>query len=379
MNHREILRNRKYKFKTFNLIKISEKRLKDNLEFFEKTTKMQIIPVLKSNAYGHGIREIVEILEKLKVKMIAVDGYFEARKIYRIFSGKILVLGVINRENVKLLKSKRISYVLQSPTDLRAFAKLKRKINVHLELNTGMNRLGLNSDELSKYLQTLVKFKNLHLEGVMTHLASADNSQDPSTESQIREFDEITEKILAAGFSPKYFHIANTAGANRVNSKFANAARVGIGLYGINPIKDSDERFQRLENLQPILELNSTITKVINLETGDKVGYGGSFIAPNKMKIGVLPLGYYEGIPRILSNCGIVTVDEMELPIVGRICMNHMMIDISKTSLQEGDKVTVISQNPKMQNSIRGMSCKSEILEYEILAKLNENVRREII
>ena len=379
MRSKKNLKNQNPKFKTFNLIEVSEKRLKNNLEFFQKITDAEIIPVLKSNAYGCGIREIAKILEKLKVKIIAVNSYVEARQIYQIFSRKILVLGVVDRENVGLLKGKRISYVIQSSEDLRTFGKLRRKINVHMELNTGMNRLGLKSDEVSEYLKTLTSFRNLHLEGIMTHLASADDSQNSSVESQVCEFDEIVEKVLATGFSPKYFHIANTAGVDRTKSKFANAARVGIGIYGINPIKDNDERFQRLENLQPILELKSTITKVINLEAGEKVGYGGSFIAPNKMKIGVLPLGYYEGIPRILSNCGIVMADEMKLPIVGRICMNHMMIDISKTSLQEGDKITVISQNPKMQNSIRGMSCKSEILEYEILAKLNENVRRKII
>jgi len=379
MDFRKALRKKREKFKAFNLITIDANRLRNNLDILHKNADTEIIPVLKSNAYGHGIREIASVLEKLKVEMVAVDGYYEARQIYKIFHGKILVLGVIDRQNVRLLKGRRISYVLQNEKDLHVLGKLRRKTNVHLELNTGMNRLGLKLSEIDSYLKTLKEYKNLRLEGVMTHLASADETNNNSPEEQVKEFDTAVEKILATGFEPTYFHVANSAGTGRINSKFANAARVGIGLYGINYLENNDKRFREFAKLRPILELESTIVKTINLKKGDQVGYGGSFTAEKNMRIGVLPLGFYEGIARVLSNRGVVSVGEQELAIVGRVCMNHVMIDLSGTNLKEGDKVTVISKNPNMKNSVMGMQRTFGLFGYETLARLSEHVRRKLI
>lgn len=379
MNIRGILQKRREKFNTFNLITIDARRLENNLDILRSIAGMEMIPVLKSNAYGHGIREVASILEKLQVKTVAVDGYFEALQIHRIFSGKILVLSVIDRKNVGLLKNRRISYVLQNEEDLRAFGKLRRKINVHLELNTGMNRLGLKLTEVDNYLKTLKKYKNLHLEGVMTHLASADEARNNTPEKQTAEFDAAVEKILAAGFAPTYFHIANSAGAGRIKSKFANAARAGIGMYGINHLEKADKRFNEFAKLRPVLQLESTIIKVIDLKKGDEISYGGSFTAGKNMRVGVLPLGYYEGVPRDLSSRGIVSLNKQELAIVGRVNMNHTIIDLTETDLKPGDKVTVISKDPNMKNSVIGLQQTFGLFAYETLARLSEHARKKVV
>src|SRR5205814_9777787 len=129
----------------------------------------------------------------------------------------------------------RCSFVVQDEAGLHAFGKLRRPVRIHLELNTGMNRMGLQPSELAAYLGTVEKYPNLELEGVMTHLADADNAQDASfTTRQVASFDAQMARILAAGFRPKYMHIAQTAGSAKVQSKYANAIRLGIGLYGIN-------------------------------------------------------------------------------------------------------------------------------------------------
>lgn len=379
MIFREYLNRRKNKFVTFNLVTIDSNRLKSNLRALREISNAEIIPVLKSNAYGHGIRKVAEVMNQLSVKMVAVDGYYEARQIYDVFSGKILVLGMIDRQNIKLLKGKRISYVLQSEQDLNEFAKFRHDTNVHLELNTGMNRLGLQPKEIDNYLEVFKKHKNLHLEGIMTHLASSDEVKNPSTEEQVEQYDSTIEKILEAGFSPKYLHISNSAGAGRVKSRFANFVRTGIGLYGINTLEKNDKRFKKFEKLQPVLELRSTIVKTIDLAKGDKVGYGGSFTASRKMKIGILPLGYYEGISRELSNRGMVSYGDKYLPIVGRVCMNHTIIDLTNTNLKEGVRVVVISKNPIMKNSIIGTQREFGLFSYESLARLSENIRRKIV
>jgi alanine racemase len=319
------------------------------------------------------------ILNKADCPLVAVDGYFEAGKIRRLSRHRILVLGYILPENVKLLDLKRCSFVVQDIAGLEAFARLHKKVKIHLELNTGMNRLGLAPHELQRYLDVLKLFPKLELEGVMTHLADADNESDNDfTAKQVTQFDALVEQIIARGFHPRFIHIAQTAGSTKVSSQHANAMRLGIGLYGINPLSDDDPHVHELSSLKPVLELKSTIVKVVNLEPGDRVSYNGTFTAKKPMRIGVLPLGYYEGVPRVLSNVGVVTHGNDELPILGRVCMNHTMVGLDDSSLGVGDEVTVISADPAKPNSVARMVAIHQLFGYGILTGLSSSVRRVI-
>lgn len=368
-------------YKTLNYIEINRIKLLHNLIFLQhKHPDFNIIPVLKANAYGHGLIQVSEILNSADCKLLAVDGYFEAAKIKDITKHKILILGYIKPENVKLLDIKKCSFVVQDTQGLEAFGLLNKPVNIHIELNTGMNRLGLQPNELEKYIQTFKKFPKLRLEGIMTHLADADNSiDDLYTNKQVQLFDKLVEYIIKKGFSPKYIHIAQTAGGTKVVSKYANSLRIGIGLYGINPLVPADKHFADLSGLLPVLELKSTIIKLIDLKTGDRVSYNGIFKAPKPMRIGVLPLGYYEGVPRELSNKGVVTANNSILPIIGRVCMNHTMIDIGDSGLKVGDEVTIISGNPKQPNSIMQICQSNKLFNYLILTGISSSVRRIII
>ena len=367
------------KLEVFNEIILSSQAVEDNIKFLRRLGGADVIPVLKSNAYGHGIRQIAQVLQKLSTEIVAVDGYYEALQIRHIFKREILVLGAIRRDNIRWLKNRRFSFVLQSIDDLEAFGQSRRKFNIHLEVNTGMNRMGIRPSEVTECLQALKNYKNLHLEGVMTHLASVDEPDNDSPEQQVKIFDEVVEKILAAGYQPKIIHVANSAGIGRVKSRFANYSRPGIAVYGINELSKSDKRFKQFEKLKPVLQLRSTIVKVVNLKRGEAVGYGGSFMAPKAMRIGVLPLGYYEGVARTLSNRGVViTLSGRELAMVGRVCMNHTMIDLSGTELGEGDKVVIISSNPAAGNSVMGLQREFGLFSYETLARLSENIRRVV-
>ena len=373
--------SRRYRYKTLNRIELHRAAALHNVAIIQKQhPSFSIIPVLKSNAYGHGLCEMARILNGVDCPFLAVDGYFEAGKIRRISKHRILVLGYILPENVRLLDTHRCSFVVQDIAVLEAFAKLHKRVRIHLELNTGMNRLGLQPHELQPYLDVLKLFPKLKLEGVMTHLADADNELDDSfTHGQVERFDEMVEDILGQGFTPRYFHIAQTAGSTKAASKYANALRLGIGLYGINPLLPKDEHYQDLQGLQPVLELKSTIIKVVQLEKGDRVSYNGIFTAPKRMRIGVLPLGYYEGVPRDLSNAGVVTSGNAELPIVGRVCMNHTMIDLGGSSLGFGDEVTVISRDTAALNSVSKLSEKHRLFAYTLLTGLSSSIRRNIV
>ncbi len=367
------------KFKALNHIELSGPRLINNFTLIKsQQPKLQIIPVLKSNAYGHGIIQIGRLLNLVKCKMIAVDGYFEALELSKISNHKILIMGYIDKANFRILKLKKYSFVIQSADDLIALGRLNKKVNIHLELNTGMNRLGLQPDELNHYLKTLQRFPKIKLEGVMTQLADADNINNTFTKKQLKSFDEAVEYILNKGLKLKYIHIAQTAGSVKVESKYANAIRIGIGLYGINPLAPSDNHFKDLEKLMPILELKSKIIKVQQLKEGDKVSYGGTFTADKPMRIGILPLGYYEGIPRELSNCGVVTHNNMALQIVGRVCMNHTIVNLGDSKIKAGDEIVVISADPSAPNSIANIAKNNKLFSYSLLTGISNTIQRII-
>lgn len=368
-------------FVTLNRIEINASKLKENYNVFKNINpNLKIIPVLKSNAYGHGLVQVAKILNTVDCDLLAVDGYYEAVRIKDISNHKILVLGYIKPDNYKILDTKKCSFVIQNESEIKILAKLNKKINIHIELNTGMNRLGLNPNELDRYIKTLRKYPKINLEGIMSHLADADNINDKTfTDNQVKLFDELVEKILKQGFKPKYIHLSQTAGSIYVKSKYANACRIGIGLYGISPIDISNNISHIFNKLSPILDLKSTIIKTIVLKKGDKVSYNGTFVAKHPMKIGIIPIGYYEGIPRELSNCGIITSGKYKLKIIGRICMNHLMIDLTDTSLKLGDEVTLINSNKYYPNSVQNICKKHNIFSHQLIAKLSENIHRNII
>jgi len=337
---------------------------------------MGIIPVLKANAYGHGLTQVATALNSADCSIVAVDGYFEAARIRDITNHRILVMGYIKPVNFHMLDTRKCSFVVQDIDELQSIGRLNKSVNIHIELNTGMNRLGLKPDELDDYLKALRQLPKVKLEGVMTHLADADNPKADFTNEQVKLFDDMVAQIFSAGFKPRYVHIAQTAGSTKAASKYANAMRIGIGLYGINPLTPADKHFGDLEKLLPALELKSEIIKTVDLKKGDRVSYNGTFTADKPMRIGVLSLGYYEGVPRELSTRGFVTDGNQKMAIVGRVCMNHTMIDLTDSKLTAGDTVTVISNNPADPNSIANIAKSHRLFNYSLLTNLSSSVRR---
>ena len=371
----------KRRYNTLNWLELNRSSLLHNVAFFQaKNPEIGVIPVLKGNAYGHGLREVAEILNDANVDLLAVDGYFEAGKIRHITRHRIVVLGYILPENASLLDTRSCSFVVQDAAGLHAFGRLRRPVQIHLELNTGMNRLGLSLDELDAYLKIVHRYPNLQLEGVMSHLADADNpSDDGWTMQQQAAFDAGVERILASGFRPRYIHLAQTAGSVKVRSKYANTMRLGIGQYGINPLSPNDRRYTELQGLRPVMELKSTIIKVIDLMPGDRVSYNGIFTAKTSTHIGILPLGYYEGVPRELGNRGFVTGGSAILPIVGRVNMNHTTIDLGNRALTVGDAVTVISPDSAQPNSLAKLRSEMQLFPYAVLVKVSSSIRRKVV
>ncbi len=380
-NIKKIIKRLDYNhYETYNVIEISRNNLLHNLHFFQNQNPNQlVIPVIKSNAYGHGLREVSSILESAGVKLVAVDGYFEANTVIETTSCDVLVMGAVRPENAHIVNTKRCSFVVQDIDTLRAFAELNKKVRIHLELNTGMNRLGLSENELAPYLSFLKSNPQLQLEGVMSHLADADNPSNDFTIRQAELFNSMVGHILSEGWNPKYIHLAQTAGTTKISNHQTNALRLGIGLYGINPLQPDDDQYQNLEKLKPVLSLKSTVIKVQELTKGDKVSYNGIFTATSPTRIGVLPVGYYEGYPRSLSNKGIVTYKQKPQPVVGRVCMNHTMINITDSDSKVGSVVTLIDTDQNAPNSVKNICKDHDLFSYQLVTGLSEKVKRIVV
>lgn len=377
----EQIRKLEKPFAVFNEITISRSAILHNFDFFSSLTNSgQVIPVLKSNAYGHGIAEVVEILKDREPPYIAVDGYYEGL-VVRDASRKqaVLVMGAIQPDNFKNMSFRKLAFVVHDEDTIEALARTGRKVKVHIEIDTGMTRHGIAPNNLPDILALISRYKNLEMEGVMSHLADADNPTDNSfTDEQARIFDSAVELIQNSGFRPKYIHIAQSAGSVKVKSKYANTLRIGIALYGISPLEQVDTN-KGLRELRPALSLTSAITKINTIEKGTTVSYGRTYTANSTSKIGIIPLGYYEGLPRALSNKGQVKFNDSSLPIVGRVCMNHAMINLKNSAANVGDKVTIISSDINSKVSVDAICKKHNLFNYGLLVGLNQNVRRKIV
>ncbi|MCD8526898.1 alanine racemase [Candidatus Woesebacteria bacterium] len=210
-------------------------------------------------------------------------------------------------------------------------------------------------------------------------MADADNPQDNSfTEKQITNYKKALQILEEKGITPQYRQISASGGAFKIKDPTFTLIRAGLASYGINPLEPSDPEFQSLQ-LQPALRFTSTLAQIKTIHNGDKIGYNGTFTAKKTMTIGLLPLGYYEGVDRRLSNTGSVTIGDTTCPILGRVSMNMTSIDISNVkNPQVGDTVCIYSDQDR-DNSIVNAAKIAETIPYELLVHLSESVRREII
>lgn len=213
----------------------------------------------------------------------------------------------------------------------------------------------------------------------MSHLADADADSSKNVNEAVKHFDTAVDTVLESGLKPKLFHIGQSAGSLRARSRYANAIRLGISLYGINPFPAKHTVSKQLQQLRPALRLVSTISKVNDLKKGDKVSYNYTFTAPKPMRVGVLPLGYHEGVNRELSSRGAVKRSKKFLPIVGRVCMNHTMIDLEGNSAKAGDEVAVYSNLQEDKNSINAIAAAHNLFPYTLLTDLSPDVRRYLV
>jgi alanine racemase len=366
-------------FVPYNRLEISKSALLNNIESYERISGQSVIPVLKGNAYGHGIEIVARVLKEKRLSYIAVNEYYEALRIRNVSDQPVLILGSIRPEDFPHIQYKDFTFIVHDEAIIHALGKTSKPIKVHLECNVDMNRYGAKPHEIAHLTKLIASYRNLRLEGVMGHLADSDGYDSETVNAAVARFDACVDTIRATGASPHILHIAQSAGSLKAQSRWANFIRLGIGLYGINPFPYNHDAYKRLKDLRPAHKLVSTITKIIELEKGDKVGYNYTFTAPKRMTIGVIPIGYYEGLCRDLSNVGVVKIGKIPSPITGRVCMHYTMISLDGIYARVGDEVTVYSDVPTDPNSIDAVTKKHDLFGYGLLAALNGDLHRVLV
>lgn len=364
------------KFTPLNLITISRDNLVENYRKLSAVNpEVKVAPVFKSNAYGHGIKLAGEILDKVGAPFLCVDSLYEAFQLKKAkVKTPILIMGYIHEKSLAV-KKLPFSFAIYDLIHAQVLNQYQKGAKVHIFVDTGMHREGVTMDQLGDYLSELKKLKNIEVEGLMTHLADLPNPGSDLTKFQIENFRKAKKMVLEAGFEPKWFHLG---GIYALVKDFGecNMTRVGKAVYGIN---DGDSKQFNL-GIKPALKLVTTIVQIKRIKKGEKVGYSGTFIAPKDMNIGILPLGYNDGVDRRLSGKGIVTVNGAECPIIGLISMNITTIDLSAVKEPVlGAEAVIFSDNPDEPNSVVNASARGEILPHEMLIHIAESTKRVII
>lgn len=370
-------------YKTLNLIEINKKSLLNNFNFFQNyNLHSKVCPVLKSNAYGHGLTLIAKFFSsEIKPEFLCIDSLYEAYELDKEkIKTPILILGYTFPQNFTF-KKLNFSLPIFDIETLEYLNKYQPGIKVHLKIDTGMNRLGIREQNYEKFAKALKQNPKVIVEGIYSHLSSADESDDGFSLKQILSFKKAIKFFEDSNFSFKWKHINATSGFIKFKDKGFNLARVGLGIYGISPFQEKSKENYFLENnLKPALCLKSHIVEIKELKKGEAVGYNGLFKAKKQTRIAILPLGYFEGLDRRLKNKGVVKIEEKYFPIIGNLCMNITIVDISELDKHTtGQEVVIFDNSNSSQNSIANVAKKCKTIPYEILVKINPTVKRILV
>ena len=361
------------------IFEVNMNALANNYYYFRSllNPNVKLMGMVKANGYGIGAVEVAMCLANCGIDALAVAYADEGVQLREAgISLPILVLEPNVTDFAPLFKH-RLEPELFSIRSFKAFAKAAKEFDsektfkAHLKLDTGMNRLGFKGDETSELLALLNENSNIEITSIFTHFAaSEDESHDAFTQDQINDFEKRCAQISAAiGYSP-ILHAANTGGIQRWKNAQFNMVRLGIGLYGVSAFEDEQKM------LRSVGSLKTSIVQIKSVLPNETVGYGRTFTSNQEMKIAVLPIGYADGFRRSLSNGkGKVFINGKACPVVGRVCMDVTMVDITGVLAQEGDEAIIFNE----KHSIIDFAIECDTIAYEILTSIPQRVKRIIV
>lgn len=341
----------------------------------------KIIAVIKADGYGHGAKAIAHLIHDYDyIWGFATATAEEALALRSAGVTKpILILGLVFEESFKELIAQDIRIAV---CDLHTAECLSREagrqgktVHIHLALNTGMNRIGYaDTPESAAEISVMSRLDHLEIEGMFTHFARADEYDRSPALVQLERYLAFAALLEEAGVSVPIRHCSNSAGIIRVPEANLNAVRAGITIYGIYP---SNEVERDVIKLEPAMELKSHVSFVKELEKGEAVSYGGTFVTQGRTRVATVPVGYADGYPRQLSNKGWVLIHGKRTRILGRVCMDQFMVDVTEIpDVKAGDEVTLLGRDGDEYISIEEMGDLSGRFSYEFACEISKRVPR---
>ena len=344
----------------------------------------KITAVIKADGYGHGSVQIAELMEPFDYMWgFAVAAADEAFRLRRAGIRKpIMLLGYtfdefyedLIRENVRICV---FDYDTAAKVSDAAFTAKKKAI-IHIALDTGMSRIGFRDNDASvAEIVKIAKLPNIEIEGLFTHFARADEvSIDPAVR-QLERYNAFAEKVEKAGVDIPIHHVSNSAGIIRLREANKDMVRAGITVYGLMPSADVETD---IVPLKPVMSLVSHISYVKDIEAGAEVSYGGTFKAEKTMRVATIPVGYADGYPRMLSGKGYVLIKGRKAPILGRVCMDQFMVDVTDIEgAKRGDEVVLLGKQGDERITAEELGDISGRFNYELVCDISKRVPRNFI
>ncbi len=367
-------------------VSVDTKALRHNLRQFRKLAEpgVSIMSIVKSEAYGHGLIGTAQSIER------ATDwfGTVNLDEALRLRSAGIrkplLVMSYFDRSLLPEAIRKRIALPVIDRHSLRAIAgaatTLKRRATVHLKVDTGTTRLGVAPDEALRLARQVRAHRWLVFEGVFSHLADAEGEDQSFTNTQRRTFNHTIDRLARSGMRPPLVHLACSAAALTDSETHYNCLRVGIALYGLMPSVPTKRRSRSVHRwlrLKPALSWKTSLVQVKTVEAGTTIGYGRTARVSRSTRIGLIPVGYFEGYDRKLSNRGMVLVRGRRTPVVGRVCMNVTMVNLNSVPRASvGDEVVLIGRQGRRTVTPEEIAEKTQTINYEVVSRINPQLPR---
>jgi alanine racemase len=338
-----------------------------------------IIAVVKADGYGHGAVAIARLLEGLGVWGFGVATVEEGVELRDAkIHAPILIMGAAFGRDHKTVIERDLIPVVGDPGDVDHFAAAARaadavRFSVHVKIDTGMTRLGVTTDGFEPFLRRCAGHPSIRVDGLATHFACSDEADPGPTQRQLQAFIRCLDRARSLGADPQVIHTANSAAALRFPETRFQLVRPGIALYGARP----SEHVPGCAGLRPVLSLTTRINAIRRVAAGTHVSYNGTFTTRRPSVIATLPVGYADGYPRILSNRAQVLVREHRAPVVGRICMDLTMVDVTEIpGVEVGDRVSLLGGEGPLSIKPHELAAWARTITYEILCGVSGRVPR---
>ena len=367
-----------------NNVNIDLKALVHNLNEIKKLVKRgtRIMGIVKSDAYGHGLLPVSQTLETNNIDCLGVASLIEALELRKkgIKVPVIILNGIRTRDEAGAVVQNNLTPVLFDLTSAETLARESagqgKKTPVHLKLDTGMGRLGIPCADAGDYIRRIIALKSLTIEALISHLSSADEVEEDFTEAQIRRFDRAIAIGRSTGLDLPFNSLANSAGIMAYKKSHYGMVRPGIMLYGGLP----SPGFISSARLKPAMSFKGTVLQVRDLPDQTPISYGRTYYTKGPRRIAVLSAGYGDGLPRAVSNMGEVLIGGKKAPIVGRICMNLTICDISGIrEVEPGDESVFLGSQRDETITGDDIASWADTISYEIFCSIGRQKMKEYI